>query len=394
MRWARFEQNGTPTYGVVEGDEIIPVRGSPFDMWERTAARLALAECQAAGAGRAADILRRRPELRRACARGGGEDRPEVELPKQADAGYRANNALIAHGEAIVIPKDATDQVQYEGELVAVIGRKCRHLTRDNALSAVLGYTIGNDVSERTWQKGDRTLWRAKNTDTFKPMGPWIETNVKLDRPGHQGAAERQGADRVPHQPHGVRRGGFPGGDDEIPDAVSRRHGVDGHRGRHRDMKHGDVCEIEISGIGTLRNPVVRGTLHAPRHGRIGRPAGEVVAKWCRFRRAHRDRRFRRRPQGRAADRARRAGGARGVGARRVAGDEVGQVVFGNVIHTEPKDMYLGARRRDERRRRAGRAGADGEPAVRLGPAGDRFGGAEHHCWAMPTSPWPAGRRA
>ena len=67
--------------------------------------------------------------------------------------GYRANNALIAHGEAIVIPKDATDQVQYEGELVAVIGRKCKHLTRENALSAVLGYTIGNDVSERTWQK-------------------------------------------------------------------------------------------------------------------------------------------------------------------------------------------------------------------------------------------------
>ncbi len=77
----------------------------------------------------------------------------KVELPKQADAGYRANNALIAHGENIVIPKDATDQVQYEGELVAVIGRKCQHLTRDNALSAVLGYTIGNDVSERTWQK-------------------------------------------------------------------------------------------------------------------------------------------------------------------------------------------------------------------------------------------------
>jgi 2-keto-4-pentenoate hydratase/2-oxohepta-3-ene-1,7-dioic acid hydratase in catechol pathway len=44
-----------------------------------------------------------------------------------------------------------------------------------------LGWTIGNHISERTWQKQDRTLWRAKNTDTFKPMGPWIETDVKLD---------------------------------------------------------------------------------------------------------------------------------------------------------------------------------------------------------------------
>ena len=105
----------------------------------------------------------------------------KVNLPTQPDVGYRANNALIAHGETIVIPKDATELVQYEGELVAVIGRKCKHLTRDNALSAVLGWTIGNDVSERTWQKRDRTLWRAKNTDTFKPMGPWIETDVKLD---------------------------------------------------------------------------------------------------------------------------------------------------------------------------------------------------------------------
>ena len=215
MRWARFDQNGTPAYGVVEGDEIIPVRGSPFDMWERTATRLKLVGREAAGAGGAADILRRRPELCRACARGGRETRPEgVELPTHADAGYRANNALIAHGENIVIPKDATEQVQYEGELVAVIGRKCKHLTRDNALSAVLGYTIGNDVSERTWQKSDRTLWRAKNTDTFKPMGPWIETNVKLDDLVTKVRLNGKEHDRVPDQSHGVRRGGFPGGDD------------------------------------------------------------------------------------------------------------------------------------------------------------------------------------
>ena len=45
----------------------------------------------------------------------------------------------------------------------------------------MLGFTIGNDVSERAWQRSDRTLWRAKNTDTFKPMGPWIETDVELD---------------------------------------------------------------------------------------------------------------------------------------------------------------------------------------------------------------------
>ena len=95
-------------------------------------------------------------------------------VPTQADIGYRSPSALIAHGGNIVIPIDATDQIEYEGELVAVIGKKAKHLTEANALDCVAGYTLGNDVSERSWQQSDRTLWRAKNTDTFKPMGPRI----------------------------------------------------------------------------------------------------------------------------------------------------------------------------------------------------------------------------
>ena len=127
MRWARFEQHGTPSYGVVEDDEIIPVRGSPFEMWERTSTRLPLSSVKlllpvipltfyAAGMNYAQHV--------REVAEKVGQ---KPNLPAQADAGYRANNALIAHGENIIIPKDATDQVQYEGELVAVIGRKCKH---------------------------------------------------------------------------------------------------------------------------------------------------------------------------------------------------------------------------------------------------------------------------
>src|SRR5690606_14272907 len=52
---------------------------------------------------------------------------------------------------------------------------------KEEALDAVLGWTIGNDVSERTWQRSDRTLWRSKNSDTFKPMGPWIETDITAE---------------------------------------------------------------------------------------------------------------------------------------------------------------------------------------------------------------------
>ena len=99
-------------------------------------------------------------------------------VPQQADIGYRSNNALIGTGEDIVIPRDSSGQVDFEGELVAVIGRVTRNVSEKDALACVAGYTLGNDISERSWQRSDRTLWRAKNSDTFKPMGPKIVSGI------------------------------------------------------------------------------------------------------------------------------------------------------------------------------------------------------------------------
>jgi len=117
--------------------------------------------------------LNYRAHIEWANSRGGG-----YKVPAQADIGYRSPNALIASGEDIVIPPDSTGPLEYEGELVAVIGRKARNLSEQNALDCVAGYTLGNDVSERSWQKSDRTLWRAKNADAFKPMGPAIAPGI------------------------------------------------------------------------------------------------------------------------------------------------------------------------------------------------------------------------
>jgi 2-keto-4-pentenoate hydratase/2-oxohepta-3-ene-1,7-dioic acid hydratase in catechol pathway len=99
-------------------------------------------------------------------------------VPERADIGYRSNNALVGSGEDIVIPKDSSGQVDFEGELVAVIGKVTRNVPEEDALSYVKGYTLGNDISERSWQRSDRTLWRAKNSDTFKPMGPKIVSGI------------------------------------------------------------------------------------------------------------------------------------------------------------------------------------------------------------------------
>jgi 2-keto-4-pentenoate hydratase/2-oxohepta-3-ene-1,7-dioic acid hydratase in catechol pathway len=99
-------------------------------------------------------------------------------VPAQADIGYRSNNALIGSGMDIVIPRDSTGPVEFEGELVAVMGSTARKVTEKEALARVAGYTLGNDVSERGWQRSDRTLWRAKNADTFKPMGPFVVDGI------------------------------------------------------------------------------------------------------------------------------------------------------------------------------------------------------------------------
>ena len=179
-------------------------------------------------------------------------------LPPNPDVGYRANNSLVAHGEAIVIPKDATEQVQYEGELVVVIGKKAKHLSEAEAMSCVFGYTIGNDVSERSWQKADRGLWRAKNTDSFAPMGPWIETELDL---GKLFTKIRLNGNELIQFPTNDMIFGVV----DFLVAMTRYLTLGpgdmvwmGTEGATENMKHGDVCDVEIVGIGTLSNPVIR----------------------------------------------------------------------------------------------------------------------------------------
>ena len=180
----------------------------------------------------------------------------KANLPTQPDVGYRAVNALIAHDEPVVIPRDAS-KVQYEGELAVVIGKKAKGLSEAEALSCVLGYTIGNDVSERVWQKSDRTLWRAKNTDTFKPMGPWIETQVDLD--ALETIVRLNGKESLRFRTNAMIFGVA-----TYIAAITRYVTLYpgdilwmGTDGTSPDLKAGDVVEVEITGIGVLRNPFV-----------------------------------------------------------------------------------------------------------------------------------------
>ena len=144
MRWMRYLDESGGGWGLVEGDRMIELAAGPFEgpPAPTGASRPLAFVCAdvpfvprtfyAAGLNYATHV--------REMAERRGE--PPT-LPAKPDMGYRAVNALVAHDAAVVIPSDAT-QVQYEGELVVVIGREAKHLAEADALSCVLGYTIGN----------------------------------------------------------------------------------------------------------------------------------------------------------------------------------------------------------------------------------------------------------
>src|SRR2546428_13225645 len=171
-KWCRFQAGRTVSYGLIEGDSVTEVTGSPFEQHTKTSTTHGLSRVKMLvpvipPTFYAAGVNYREHVTEMAKKRG-----LKPEFPPQADVGYRANTALIAHDEPIVIPKDATDLVQYEGELVVVIGKRCKKVSEAEALDYVFGYTIGNDVSERTWQRGDRTLWRGQENHTPQTHGP------------------------------------------------------------------------------------------------------------------------------------------------------------------------------------------------------------------------------
>lgn len=178
-----------------------------------------------------------------------------AETPARPEVGYRANNALTGHGSPIVKPVEVEGRFEAEPELVAVIGRVLRHATYEEARRAVFGWTIGNDVSARTWQHQDRSFWRSKNSDTFKPMGPWIETDVD--------ALAQTTTLRV----NGAVRARFPTGDmvfDPFDHLVEMTRHLTVHPGdvlwmgaeSTCQLEPGDTVDVEISGIGVLSNPV------------------------------------------------------------------------------------------------------------------------------------------
>jgi 2-keto-4-pentenoate hydratase/2-oxohepta-3-ene-1,7-dioic acid hydratase in catechol pathway len=257
MRWCRFQAGRDASYGIVDDDGVSEVAGSPFGEHAVTGTRYPLDQVKllppvippmlyAAGPnyrGHVEGMARRRGAA--------------PQYPARPEPNFRSVHALIGPEDNIIVPKDSSGAVQPEGQLAVVIGTKARNVSKENALDYVFGYSIGNDISQREWQRADRTMFRGKNCDTFKPFGPWIVTGLDPTRfrisVRHNGAVweDFSSADQIWDTATWIQ---------ELSRYTTLHPGDVlwmGTQGADGDMVPGDVIEVEISGIGILRNYVV-----------------------------------------------------------------------------------------------------------------------------------------
>ena len=257
MKIARFRVARRVAFGVVEGDEIIEIRGSIYSRFRLTDTQHPLSAVKILPPTDPREIwgpgVNFADHLETA-ALALGKD--VVPIPEHPQPWQKARNSLTGTGDPIIIPKDSTGEVHYEGEVVAVIGKNCRRVTSAQAKRYILGFTCGNDVSERTWQKGDFSFWRAKGADTFAPVGPWIETECD---PQQLEIVVRLNTEEVQRFRTNDMLFSFDDIVSYISQSVTLRPGdlvFSGCAGVTGAIKPGDTVEVEVEEIGLLRNPV------------------------------------------------------------------------------------------------------------------------------------------
>jgi 2-keto-4-pentenoate hydratase/2-oxohepta-3-ene-1,7-dioic acid hydratase in catechol pathway len=250
VKYVRYQVAGTTAFGILDGDIVRELKGDLF------ASPVATGRTR-----RLADVRLLAPvEPSKVIAVGLNYLTHLGERPAATYPGLFAKypTSIVAHGDSIVIPPDARN-VHYEGELVVVIGKRARNITAADARAHIFGVTCGNDVSERDWQRQDLQWFRAKASDTFAPLGPWIVTGLNYNDLLLQ---TRLNGEVVQSQ----RTKDLIFNVDEIVSYLSRYITLlpgdviyTGTPGTTRAFKAGDVIEVEIEGIGVLRNPATAG---------------------------------------------------------------------------------------------------------------------------------------
>lgn len=277
MRFASFEVDGRATYGVVGADgRFTPVpagfQARHADLKAAIAAN-ALGELKGLnGPALAPDQVRLLPVIpnpgKLICI--GLNYKTHVAETKRADSEYpsiflRFADTLAAHGDEVLRPAFST-RFDWEGELAFVIGKGGRDIPKDKAFGHIAGYACFNDVSVRDWQKHTHQFTPGKNFPGTGPFGPWMATSDEVPDVTKLDLQTRLNGTVVQHASVGDLIFDIP----TIVNYVSRftplspgdviATGTPGGVGDRREpplyMKEGDVVEVEITGLGILRNPI------------------------------------------------------------------------------------------------------------------------------------------
>ncbi|WNY27995.1 putative protein YisK [Methanimicrococcus stummii] len=193
----------------------------------------------------------------------------DMELPENPLLFLKPPSAILSHEGLIEYPTES-EQVDYEAELGIVIGKTCRHVSVDDAFDYVLGYTCFNDVTARDLQRADGQWTRAKGFDTFAPAGPFIVTSEELSQTGLSPDNLMISCRVIRNENEEVRQNSstseFIFNISELISFISSVMTLEigdiiatGTPPGVGELLVGDVVEVEIEGIGVLRNTVVSG---------------------------------------------------------------------------------------------------------------------------------------
>jgi 2-keto-4-pentenoate hydratase/2-oxohepta-3-ene-1,7-dioic acid hydratase in catechol pathway len=251
MRYLRVAQQDGAMYGRLDGDLIRLIEGDLFGAYRVTERTVPLASARLLTPCVPTKIVAIGVNYKDHAAEF------KKDLPEEPLMFLKPPSALLAPEEAIVYPEGVTRRMDYEGELAVVIRKRTRHATLEQAAAAILGYTCCNDVTARDLQKKDGQWSRAKGFDTFCPLGPVIATDLD---PAQLRIVTRLNGEVKQDAP--VSAMIF-----DVPTLISRVSAVmtlmpgdvitTGTPSGVGPMKPGDVVEVSIQGIGTLRNRVV-----------------------------------------------------------------------------------------------------------------------------------------
>ncbi len=246
-RFARFEAGGAVSHGIVEGDRIRAISGDLFGSWQKTDRTHALSEVKILAPVEPRKVLALAGNYRSHLGTTPESKNPEIF--------FKLSTCVVGPGADVVIPKGA-ENVHFEAELVVVMGKRAKNVTAAEATGHVFGVTAGNDISARDWQKGDRQWWRAKGSDTFGPIGPFLVTGINYDDLALEMRVNGEVKQKQRTSDHISKVA-------ETVSFISRHVTLEpgdlifmGTPAQTSAIKPGDLMEVEIEGVGILRNKV------------------------------------------------------------------------------------------------------------------------------------------